>query len=232
METISDEVSRLYANECEKLLFLGGDHSISYPILRAVSNNFANNGKGVVLIHFDSHFDTWNSYFGQKCTHGTPFKRALEEGLIDVEHSMHVGIRGSVNSFQDVADDAELGFSTVFCEEVDDHPQGIDGITEKILSRVRGSCAEDYDPTRPVYVSIDIDVVDPAFAPGTGTPEPGGLSSREILRLLRGLKELNVVGGDIVEVAPCYDNGNVTSQLAASLCYELLCLLAPAAQGK
>ena len=160
------------------------------------------------------HFDTWESYFGEKITHGTPFKRVFEDKLIDVASSMHVGIRGTVNSKEDLTNDMKLGFDTIFCHETD--TLGIDGIVEKIKKRVGDN---------QVYISLDIDVVDPAFAPGTGTPECGGYSSSQIFSILRGLKSLNVIGGDVVEVCPSYDNADITSHLAANICYEMMCLV-------
>ena len=189
---------------------MGGDHTISYPSLKAINKKF---GK-VALIHFDSHFDTWDEYFGEKCTHGTPFKRALEEDLIDVDHSMHVGIHGSINDYSDIENDEKLGFKTIFTQEIDEI--GIKKTIEKIKNRVKD---------KNVYISIDIDVFDPSFAPGTGTPEPGGLYSREMFQILKGIQGLNIIGGDVVEVSPSYDNGNITSQLAANVIFELLCLL-------
>lgn len=209
MKMISNQVDELF-NKTKNIIFMGGDHSISYPILKSINKKF---GK-VSLLHFDSHFDTWDEYFGEKYTHGTPFKRALEEGLIDVEHSMHVGIRGSVNDYVDIEKDNELGFKTIFCSELEKN--GVEYVIDKIINRVKN---------KPCYISIDIDCIDPAYAPGTGTPEPGGISSREIIYILGGIKNLNVIGGDVVEVSPSYDSNNITSQLAANLVYELLCMV-------
>lgn len=207
LETIYESLKEIYAKH---IFIMGGDHTVSYPSLKTVSKRFG----PVALIHFDSHFDTWDEYFGVKFTHGTPFKRALEEGYIDVERSIHVGIHGSVNDFTDIEKDKELGFKTIFTQEIDEI--GIPKTIEKILNRVGD---------RPVYLSIDIDVIDPAFAPGTGTPEPGGLLSREIFHILRGIKNINLIGGDLVEVSPSYDNGNITAQLASHILYEMLCMV-------
>ena len=209
-EGVKRELGRL-----EHAVFMGGDHTISYPILRCMTEKY-DLKEGVTLIHFDSHLDTWDEYFEEKITHGTPFKRAFEEGLINRETSMHVGIRGSVNDSDDFKRDGEMGFKVIQCSEVVDPAVGIKGIVEKIKSRVKMT---------PCYLSIDIDVVDPAFAPGTGTPECGGFSSMEILSIIRGLQGINLIGGDVVEVAPCYDHGENTSLLAATLCYELICLI-------
>ena len=190
--------------------FIGGDHTISYPILKSMNKK---HGK-ISLIHFDSHFDTWEEYFGESVTHGTPFKRVFEEDLIDVDSSIHVGIRGTVNSREDLDNDKKIGFETIFCHETD--KLGIDGIVKKIKERVGDN---------KVYLSLDIDVIDPAFAPGTGTPECGGYSSSQMLSILRNLKSLNIIGGDVVEVAPPYDNSEITAQLAATICYEMMCLV-------
>ena len=194
----------------KNLIFLGGDHTISYPVLKSLHSYYGQ----VSLIHFDSHFDTWEEYFKEKVTHGTPFKRVLDENLINVNNSLHVGIRGSINDYSDIENDENLGYKTIFCQEIDEH--GIQYVIDKIKERVG---------TTLCYVSIDIDVVDPAFAPGTGTPEPGGFSSRELFAILKGIKDLNVIGGDVVEVAPCYDSNNITSQLAANICYDLMCMI-------
>ena len=213
VDMISEQIDWYFNDvEYDNLFFLGGDHTISYPVLRSINKKF---GK-VSLIHFDSHYDTWDSYFGEKITHGTPFKRVFDEDLIDVSSSMHVGIRGTVNSKEDISNDMKIGFDTIFCHETS--RLGIDGIIERIRQRVGEN---------KVYISLDIDVVDPAFAPGTGTPECGGYSSSEILGIIRGLKSLNVIGGDVVEVCPSYDSGDITAHLAATICYELMCLRVP-----
>ena len=169
----------------------------------------------VALVHFDAHLDTWQTYFGAPLTHGTPFRRAAEEGLFLDEHSMHVGIRGPLYGPGDLEEDAELGFRTVSAMDVE--RIGIDGVAAAIRERVQD---------RPVYVSIDIDVLDPAHAPGTGTPEAGGLTSREMLGILRGLAGMQLVGADVVEVSPAYDHAEMTTIAAAHICYELLALMA------
>ena len=167
-----------------RLLTIGGDHTIALPLLRALH---AKHGP-VAVVHFDAHLDTWDTYFGADYTHGTPFRRAAEEGLLDPSGCLHVGIRGPLYSASDLVQDAELGFQVVHSREVDD--LGIRGVIERLKARV-----ED----RPVYVSVDIDVLDPAFAPGTGTPEAGGLTSRELLAILRSFAGLNLVGADLVD---------------------------------
>ena len=193
------------------LIALGGDHTISLPLLRALH---AAHGP-IALVHFDAHLDTWDTYFGAPCTHGTPFRRASEEGLIAKGHSAHVGIRGPLYDRRDLLDDAELGFTCIHARDLD--TIGVPGVVERIRTRVGDL---------PVHVSIDIDVLDPAFAPGTGTPEAGGLTSRELLAILRGMTDLRLVGADIVEVAPVYDHAEVTAVAAAHLAYDLLSLLA------
>jgi agmatinase len=192
------------------LLAIGGDHTIAYPLLRATRDKFG----PVALIHFDAHLDTWDTYFGAPVTHGTPFRRAAEEGLFLPDTSVHVGIRGPVYAEQDLTDDAGLGFEIVTAMEPE--TSGVAGVVQRIRDRV-GSA--------PLYLSIDIDVLDPAHAPGTGTPEAGGLTSRELLGILRGLAGLPVVGADVVEVSPAYDHAEVTAIAAAHVGYELLALI-------
>jgi len=193
------------------VLTLGGDHTIALPVLRAVA---AVHGQ-VAVVHYDAHLDTWDTYFGAAYTHGTPFRRASEEGLIDRSGCLHVGIRGPLFTGTDLAQDTELGFQVVAAPELDD--LGAAGVAERIADRVGD---------RPVYVSVDIDVLDPAYAPGTGTPEAGGLSSRELLATLRSFARLNLVGADVVEVAPAYDHAQITGVAAAHAGYELLSALA------
>jgi agmatinase len=200
----------------DAIISIGGDHTIAYSLLKAVHRRFG----PPALLHFDAHLDTWNSYFGQDFTHGTPFRRAAEEGLFDSEASMHVGIRGPVYSANDLAADRELGFRTITCDQL--HRMGVDSAIGRIRERIG---------TRPLYISIDIDVLDPAHAPGTGTPEIAGMSSRELVMILRGLMDLNVISGDVVEVAPAYDHAEITSLAAATCVYELACLIATRRSG-
>lgn len=195
-----------------RVLALGGDHTIAFPLLRSVHRVHG----PVALVHFDAHVDTYDTYMGASFTHGTPFRRAAEEGLFVRDHSMHVGIRGSKFGPQDLAEDAGFGFVTMGTWEIE--TIGIASYVERIRERVGGN---------PMYLSIDIDVLDPAFAPATGTPEAGGFSSRELLGILRGLRGLQLVGADIVEVAPVYDHAEITSIAAANVAYELLSLMAP-----
>ena len=193
------------------LLTLGGDHTIALPLLRAYA---AVHGP-VAVVHFDAHLDTWDTYFGASVTHGTPFRRASEEGLLDRSGCIHVGIRGPLFAATDLGQDAELGFQVVSAPEADS--LGIAGMVQRIADR---------DGDRPAYVSVDIDVLDPAHAPGTGTPEAGGLTSRELLSVLRSFAGLDLVGADIVEVAPSYDHAQITGIAAAHVGYELLSALA------
>jgi len=187
---------------------VGGDHSILLPILRAIHKQFGPVG----FIQLDAHGDTWGGYFGSPHSHGTPVKYAIEEGLIEKTHALQVGLRGQVYSDGDFDFAHKHGIQIVTSEEF--HRGGVE-LVKRHLKKFGA---------RPVYVTLDIDVVDPAFAPGTGTPQVGGLSSAQILELVRGLKGLRLVGCDLVEVSPPYDSGEITSLLAANLLYELLCL--------
>ena len=193
-----------------RVVSLGGDHTIALAALRAIH---AEHGP-VALIHFDAHLDTWDTYFDAPFTHGTPFRRAIQEGLLIKEHSAHVGIRGSLYSADDLTEDAELGFTIVHAREF--HTTPFLEIMERVRNRVGDA---------PLYISIDIDVLDPAHAPGTGTPEAGGLTSRELLELLRGLDGINLVGADVVEVSPPFDHASVTSVAAAHATYDLVSLM-------
>lgn len=193
------------------LLTLGGDHTIALPLLRA----FAAVHGPVAVVHFDAHLDTWDTYFGAAYTHGTPFRRASEEGLLDRSGCVHVGIRGPLFSDADLGQDSGLGFQVISAAEADG--LGVAGMVQRIADRVGD---------RPAYVSVDIDVLDPAHAPGTGTPEAGGLTSRELLGVLRSFAELNLIGADIVEVAPSYDHAQITGIAAAHVGYELLSAIA------
>ncbi|MFJ2552064.1 agmatinase [Microbacterium sp. NPDC087591] len=209
-----DEVERAalaLGEQVSRIVTIGGDHTVALPLLRAVA---AKHGP-VAVLHFDAHLDTWDTYFGAPITHGTPFRRASEEGLIDLTASCHVGTRGPLYSKQDLEDDERLGFSIVSSEYIEEH--GVEAAIARILQRIGD---------KPLYVSIDIDVLDPAHAPGTGTPEAGGLTSRELLRILRALRTQHIVGADVVEVSPAYDHAQMTGIAASHAVYELVCLLA------
>jgi agmatinase len=190
-------------------IFLGGDHSISLPLLRGAAKTHG----PLALIHLDSHGDVWPGYFGGKDTHGTPFARAVEEGLVNLEHSLQIGLRGSTYNAQDIQTSRDLGFQVITGPEL--HEIGIKTAVEIIREQV-GSAK--------VYLSFDIDFVDPAYAPGTGTPEVGGFTGAQAQQLLRGLVGLNFIGFDLVEVMPQYDPAGITSLLAANLVYEFISL--------
>lgn len=193
------------------LVTIGGDHTIALPLLRAAAHRHG----PVALVHFDAHLDTWDTYFGAEYTHGTPFRRAVEEGILDTEALSHVGIRGPLYGKKDLEDDRRFGFGIVTSSDV--YYQGVREVVDKLRDRLGN---------RPVYVSIDIDVLDPAHAPGTGTPEAGGITSRELLEILRGFRGLNVIGADVVEVAPAYDHAQLTGVAASHVAYDLVSLLA------
>ena len=201
----------------DSIISLGGDHTIALPLLRAV-NHFHG---PVALVHFDAHLDTWDTYFGAPYTHGTPFRRAAEEKLFLDHASMHVGIRGPLYSRNDLNNDEELGFKVVHCDEF--QKEGLDHVASRIKERVGDN---------PMYLSIDIDVLDPAHAPGTGTPEIAGISSRELLGVLREFDGLNIISADVVEVSPAYDHAELTSLAAATIVYEIINLLARSRSGK
>lgn len=190
---------------------VGGDHSITLPILRALARHHGRLG----VVHFDAHPDTWDEYFGSKLFHGTPFRRAVEEGLIDTRRMIQVGIRGPLYGPEDFAFHDDHGIEVLRIEPIKE--QGLGWATQR-LARLRGG---------PLYCSFDIDALDPAYAPATGTPEVGGLTSWEALSLVRALAGTALVGADVVEVSPPYDGpGQITSLLAANLAFELLSVLA------
>lgn len=192
-------------------IILGGDHSITLAELRAVAKKHG----PVALVHFDSHSDLCDEVFGQKYNHGTPFRRALEEGLIDASHSIQVGMRGSLYDPDEHKMAAELGMKLIPAHKV--REMGLKALVQEIYDRVGDT---------PCFLTFDIDFVDPAYAPGTGTPEVGGFTSLEALTLVRDIKDLNFIGFDIVEVLPAYDSGEITSYLAANIVFEYLSILA------
>jgi agmatinase len=198
-------------SKANQIVSIGGDHTVALPLLRAAH---ARHGP-VAVVHFDAHLDTWDTYFGARYTHGTPFRRASEEGLLALDHCAHVGIRNSVYALADFDDDRRLGFATV--STLDVARRGVDEAIDRVRDRVGDL---------PVYVSIDIDVLDPAHAPGTGTPEPGGLTTRELQMILHGLADLDLIGADVVEVSPAYDHAQLTALAAANVIYELLGMFA------
>ena len=193
-----------------RIVTLGGDHTVALPMLRALHEVHG----PIALVHFDAHLDTWDTYFKAPVTHGTVFRRAFEEGLLAEAKSMHIGIRGPIYDEMDLVDDARFGFRVIRAGDLD--VIGIDGAVNAIRCRVGET---------PVYISVDIDVLDPAFAPGTGTPEMGGLNSRELLHVLRRLDGLNIIGGDVVEVTPAYDHAEITCLAAATVAFDLVTLM-------
>ncbi len=193
-------------------IVLGGDHSIALPELRAAAETHG----PVALVQFDSHADTWDAYFGKKYNHGTVFKRAVEDGLLRPESSIQVGMRGSLYDAGDLQASRDLGLELLTTDDV--REAGIERTIDRIQERVGDA---------KVYVSFDVDFLDPVYAPGTGTPEVGGFTSYEAQKFVRGLRGLDVVGCDVFEVYPQYDGpGQVTSLLAANIAYEFLSLIA------
>ncbi|PWR24277.1 agmatinase [Zavarzinia aquatilis] len=194
----------------------GGDHLISLPILRALAADGP-----VGMIHFDAHSDTNDRYFGDNLyTHGTPFRRAVEEGLLDPKRVVQIGIRGSIYDPSDLDFARAAGFRVIFIEEF------IKRTAEDIIAEAR-----DIVGAGRTYVSFDVDSIDPAQAPGTGTPEIGGFSTFEAQRMVRGLAGLDIIGADVVEVSPPFDVSNMTSLLGATLMFELLCVIAAGIKG-
>ena len=192
-------------------ILLGGDHSITLPELRAVAKKHG----PVAIVHFDSHPDTNDEYFGRPFSNGTPFQRAVEENILLPKHSIQVGMRGSVYSKDYYDHPRSLGFDLITMDEV--REIGISKVIDRIRDRVGNT---------KVFVTLDIDVVDPAFAPGTGTPEVGGFTSGETMILIRGLKGVKLVGCDIVEVLPAYDPSEITALLAANIAYQFISIIA------
>jgi len=184
---------------------LGGDHSVTLAALRAAAKAHGR----LAVIHLDSHTDTWDTYYGEKYWHGSPFIRAAEEGLVEPSRVFQIGIRGSLNHPGDLAASLDLGYNLITMREL--RQRGVAAVVAQVKERIGD---------RPCYLSFDIDFVDPAFAPGTGTPEVGGFTSYETLEMVRSLTGLNYVGFDVVEVLPSYDPVQVTALLAATLVYE------------
>ena len=193
-------------------LSAGGDHSITYPIFQAIA---AEHPLG--MVHVDAHTDTWDEFLGSKFTHGAPFRRAVEDGLLDPKRTVQIGIRGAQNSDEGWTFSLERGMRVIFMEEFTEI--GVDAVIAE-ARRVVGD--------GPTYISFDVDGLDPVYAPGTGTPEIGGLTTIEAQALLRGLRGLDLVGGDVVEVAPPFDPSGNTALVGATIMYEILCLLAEA----
>ncbi|MEE9230491.1 MAG: agmatinase [Acidobacteriota bacterium] len=193
-------------------LSAGGDHSIPLPIFRAIAAK-----RPIGMVHIDAHTDTWDEFLGSKFTHGAPFRRAVEEGLLDPKRTVQIGIRGAQNSPEGWEFSREQGMRVIFMEEFT--KLGV----ETVIGEARRVVGEG-----PTYITFDVDGLDPVYAPGTGTPEVGGLTTIEAQALLRGLRGLNLVGGDVVEVAPPFDPTGNTALVGATMMYEILCLLAEA----
>lgn len=209
-QLITEGSSKLFASNATPI-FLGGDHSISFPLLRAAAEKYGQ----LALIHFDAHNDLWHGYYGGKDMHGTPFRRAVDAGLIDTDRSSQIGLRGSLYDSTDLQLSYDAGFLVVTGPEL--HAQGVAKTLTQITERVGNG---------PAYLSFDIDFIDPAYAPGTGTPEVAGFTGAEAVQLVRGLSGLNFIGYDLVEVMPAYDPASVTSLLAANIVYEFISLIA------
>jgi guanidinopropionase len=214
-----DEITGFYRTVLQAAvvpLSVGGDHSTSLPILRAVAAD-----RPVGMIHIDAHCDTGDDYLGSRFHHGAPFRRAVEEGLLDPKRVIQIGVRGTTNDPHMWKFSLDAGMRVVGMDEFQDHGWRFAADEAR---RVVGN--------GPVYLSYDIDSLDPAEAPGTGTPEAGGLTVREALRLLRALRGLDFIGGDLVEVSPPFDVGTLTAFNGASILFEILCLLTEARQAR
>ncbi len=211
LDSIRDFFAQIHAARARPLT-AGGDHLISLPILRAVAS------KGPVgLIHFDAHSDTYDSFFGNRYNHGTPFRRAIEEGLLDPKRMIQIGIRGAISDASNYDFARDAGVRIVFIEEFAERGP------KSVMQEARKLVAD-----RPTYVSFDIDALDPSIAPGTGTPEIGGITTREAQALVRLLEGVNIIGADLVEVSPPLDQTGATALAGATLMFELLCVMASA----
>ena len=198
-------------------LSAGGDHSVTLPILRAIG---ARPEQPLGLVHFDAHCDTGDDYLGSKFHHGAPFRRAVEEGLLDPKRCIQIGIRGSMNDIDLWSFSHDSGMRVIYIEEF--RELGVQGVIDE-AHRVVGP--------GPAYVTFDVDGLDPVYAPGTGTPEVGGFSTLEAQLMLRGLRGLNLIGGDVVEVSPPFDQSGNTALVGATMMFEILCLLAESRAG-
>ena len=215
--SVEETLDRIYRAISELLnhdvtpVVVGGDHTITLPTLRAMRDKYGPVG----VIHFDAHTDTWDQHFGFMLTHGTWLRRAVKEGLIIGEKTYQIGLRGQLFAEDDLDFAQANGFHCVTVEELKE--KGVECLAQGLQSLINTT----------VYVSLDIDWIDPAFAPGTGVPQVGGPDSYEAVQAVRALRGLDIVGVDLVEVCPAYDSGNITSILAANLLHELLCVLPP-----
>lgn len=191
-------------------LTAGGDHLVTLPILRGLAG-----GSSLGLVHFDAHSDTYDAFFGNRYNHGTPFRRALEEGLLDPGRMVQIGLRGSISDAANYDFAKAAGIRLIFVEEL--MARGV----EEVMSETRAIVGPS-----PIYVSFDIDVIDPAYAPGTGTPEIGGITTWQAQSLARGLAGLDIVGADVVEISPPLDSTGITALTGATMMFELLCVMA------
>ena len=208
-----EEIESFYQKIIEKNIFpisAGGDHSITYPILKAIGKN-----EPVGMVHVDAHTDTWGEIWGSKFTHGAPFKLAVEAGVLDPKRTIQIGIRGGQNFMDGIEFSQDQGMRVVFMDEFSS--LGVDKVIEEARKVVGDGRT---------YISFDVDGLDPVYAPGTGTPEVGGITTLEAQQLLRGLKGLNLIGGDVVEVAPPFDNTGNTALVGATMMFEILSLIA------
>jgi len=204
-------------------LAVGGDHSITYPIFRGLAEGAANRTPSysdprLGMVHIDAHTDTWDVFMEEKLNHGAPFRRAVENNLLDPARTIQIGIRGAQNVDEGWRYSQESGMKVLFIEDV--RAMGVEAVIAE-ARRVVGD--------GPTYVSFDIDALDPAYAPGTGTPEVGGMDPLQAMQVLRGLRGLDLVGADVVEVSPPFDHANLTAMAGATIAYELLCLLSESA---
>ena len=219
LETALDEIQTFFETMYQKNVVpvsAGGDHSITLPIFRAIAQD-----KPIGMIHFDAHCDTGDDYLGSKFHHGAPFRRAVEEGLLDPKRTIQIGIRGSINDPSVWQFSHDSGMRVVYMEEL--YELGI----PSVIKEARRVVGDD-----PAYISFDVDGLDPVFAPGTGTPEVGGFSSLDAQLMIRGLRGLNLVGGDVVEVAPPFDPSGNTALDGATMMFEILCIVAESAAAR
>jgi guanidinopropionase len=213
LESSLDEITAFYARIHAAgvvPLSAGGDHSVTLPIMRAIASE-----RPIGMVHFDAHCDTGDDYLGSKFHHGAPFRRAVEEGLLDPKRTVQIGIRGGLNDRDQWQFSHDSGMRVIYMDELYEH-----GIKAAIVE------ARKVVGDGPTYVSFDVDGLDPVYAPGTGTPEIGGFTSHEALAMLRGLQGLNLIGGDVVEVAPPFDPSGYTALTGATVMFEILCILA------
>jgi agmatinase len=192
-------------------LGFGGDNAVTYPELKALGEKHG----PISVLHFDAHTDTWGDYFGQRHNAGTAYRRAVEDGYVDATKSIQAGMRGSLFAREDITQSLDLGYEVINTDLM--FKMGMDKLAAHILKKLKG---------RKVFLSLDLDIVDPAYAPGVQIPECGGVSAREMLGLLRSLRGLNIVGADVVECNPMYDHAEITALLAATIGAEILALIA------